>query len=105
VRAKIKLGRAQQQLQHCLMQLHLEQVLVSRLLPSSVAPVPPQKGFQERCGSEAGGSNNYHLSWEQRQALMLVDRHLARCRLAHMFVSKGSWNNQLCVVEIVEDRL
>ncbi|GAX84138.1 hypothetical protein CEUSTIGMA_g11561.t1 [Chlamydomonas eustigma] len=102
LKAKIKLNRAQQQLQHCLMQLHLEQVLASKLLPNKAVNVLPQHRLRSGGSSGPGLEGNEHLQWEQRQNTNQVDRHLARCRLAHMFISKGSWNKQYCIVESIE---
>ena len=98
-------SRAQQQLQQCLMQLHLEGVLAAALVPGTAAPSlppPPQGGG----GALSGGrrdSNPHFGGWEQAEQAAELERHIARCRLAHMFLSKGAWNKRCCVVELLEE--
>ena len=98
-------SRAQQQLQQCLMQLHLEGVLAAALVPGTAPPSlpPPPQGGGGALSVGRRDNNPHFGGWERAEQAAKLERHIARCRLAHMFLSKGAWNKRCCVVELLEE--
>ena len=107
-------GHAVQQLQQCLMQLHLEGTLAAALVPAGRPPpaarcTTPHHGTREsnQPGVRVGRGHQHiddpHVGWDDRQAEARLDRHLAMLRLAHVFLSKGAWNKRCSIVEVIEE--
>ena len=95
-------GRAQQQLQHCLLQLHLEGRLAAPLVPP-----PAHDQHQHHHNTRQGRQQSRPVSGigalEGAEDESRLDRHIAGCRLAHLFLTTGAWNKRCCTVQLFEE--
>lgn len=114
VKEAVSHARSQSQLQFHLLQLWLESQLASALIPSRPVPgcnatqVSSRPGSGKLPGSSSqgygGAMGGYGRSQQQQGELSVeAQRHLARCRLAHVMVYKNAWNKVCCIVEEREE--
>eukprot|EP00798_Chlamydomonas_sp_ICE-L_P030338 gene30338-35336_t len=91
-------GRSQQQLQLYLMQLHLEAGVASSLIPDGPPPSTAEVERVKRVLS-GGAAASALMGYETK-----LNRYIARCRLANMFLSKAAWNKGCCIVHLDEEQ-
>ena len=99
-------GRAQQQLQHCLLQLHLEGRLAAPLVPPPAHT--PSTDYQRHHNTRQGRQQSRPVSGigaleGASEDESRLDRHIAGCRLAHLFLTTGAWNKRCCTVQLFEE--
>lgn len=92
----------QDALSHNRSQLQLQSYLFQLVLESQVAaPLVPQGPFP---GADGAKSSAQHSKAAKLKQQADQERFIAMCRLAHMLLIKGAWNQVCSIVQRVEDQ-